>query len=81
MTYSPDDVPDWVADRCEELHTEPRTDCAYCPTRADLKICGYCEEEIYPHETCPNCPPDLPALVVDGFGSALVTPLQSGVGA
>lgn len=78
MTWSPEDVTDLQADWCIEQHTEPRLDCPYCPTRAELKVCARCDEEIWPTENCPTCV-DLPALVVDGFGRAMVTrPSESG---
>lgn len=71
MSASLDDVTDGMVADCEADHHEPHLSCPHCPTRAELRYCGRCEEEIYPHETCPDCT-DEPALVVDGFGRALV---------
>lgn len=74
MTWAAEDVTDQMVARCEDQHLEPRLDCPYCTTRADLRFCARCEQEIWPHGSCPTCPPDEPALVVDGFGTALVMP-------
>lgn len=62
MTWAPEDVTDAMADRCIENHTEAQLDCPYCQTRLDLRVCAQCDEDIWPHETCPNTH-DEPALV------------------
>lgn len=78
MTWAAEDVTDSQAEWCEEQHFEPRLDCPYCQTRAGLRFCARCEQEVWPHETCPTCH-DLPPSLVDGFGHALVTS-PTGVG-
>lgn len=78
MSASIDDVTDAQVARCETHHFELHTDCPVCPTRSEERYCAACEQELLPHETCPECHDD-DGYVVDGFGRAMVTSPVTGV--